>query len=340
MRLRTVFFCGDQSPYGRAHLAPVLDAFDVAAVVIGTTARWATFRRALSGGEVNAKAHGVTTRIRRVINRYRRGYIDVPKVVRSRGVPLILADDVNAADALKQMRAFQPQLVISAAYPQIFGKEVLEVAPRGAVNFHPSLLPRFRGAHPHFWAIATGEPTSGVTAHFMTPRLDDGDVIAQRAFPVADLTYSQLYRRINDETPALVRDVSAFFADPDASARPQNDAHATLFRNDREIHRRIFWNLQPAAHVRNLCRTERAFCFFRGRPLTPLGASVLEGNRNLTNGVEVESGTVVDVSDDAGVIVKASDACVAVRDVAMNGRTVAAARWAKRQRLRIGERFE
>ena len=49
MKPRTIYFCGDQSPYGRAHLRPVLDAFDVVGVVTATPARWATFREALSG---------------------------------------------------------------------------------------------------------------------------------------------------------------------------------------------------------------------------------------------------------------------------------------------------
>ena len=99
----------------------------------------------------------------------------------------------------------------------------------------------------------------------MTPRIDDGDVIAQIEFPIRDLTYSQVYRRIVEETPGLVREVAAFFADPRPAARPQDPAQATFFRNDRDIHRRIFWRLHPAEQIRNLCRTERAFCFFRGR---------------------------------------------------------------------------
>lgn len=338
MRLRTIFFCGDRSPYGRAHLRPLLDAFDVVAVVIATPARWATFRKALSG-VAQAPSAGVVTRVKRMIHRRRTGYIDVPKIVRARGVPLIAADDVNVPPVIDRIRALGPALLIAAAYPQIFGERLLAAAPRGAVNFHPSLLPKFRGAHPHFWAIATGEAQSGVTAHFMTPRLDDGDVIAQRGFVIADLTYSQLYARINAETPALVGEVADFLGDGGRAASPQDAAQATLFRNDRDLHRRIFWNLHPAGQVRNLCRTEQAFCFFRGRPVTPLGASVVERNRNLTNGVAVENGTVVDFGAD-GLIVRARDGCVAVRELEFDGRRLAAATWARRHRVRIGERLE
>ena len=341
MRLRTVFFCGDQSPYGRAHLRAVLEHFDVAAVVIGTPVRWAVFREALSGTPATSANASARARMasgwRRMARRRTPGYIDVPQIVRDAGVPLHSVFDVNAPDFLGALGKSGAELFLSAAYPQIFSTGLLAIPPRGAVNFHPSLLPKFRGAHPHFWAIATGAATSGISAHFMTPRIDDGDLIEQIEFPIADLTYSQLYARINQETPALVRKVADFLADPNAKARPQDAAHATEFRNDRDVHRRIFWQLHSAAQVRNLCRTERAFCFLRGEPLTPLAASVSPTNRNLTNGVVVEAGTVVDLPADGGVVVRASDGCVAFGEVVADGRRLPAGEWARRRRLHVGE---
>jgi methionyl-tRNA formyltransferase len=341
MRLRTVFFCGDQSPYGRAHLRAVLEHFDVAAVVIGTPGRWAAFREALSGIPASSNHQSLCARLaarwRRLARRRTPGYIDVPQIVRDAGVPMHCVSDVNDPAFLGEISQSGAELFVSAAYPQIFSPALLAIPPRGAVNFHPSLLPKFRGAHPHFWAVATGAATSGITAHFMTPRIDDGDLIDRIEFPIADLTYSQLYARINQETPELVRKVAAFLADPSASARPQDPAQATQFRNDRDVHRRIFWRLHSAEQVRNLCRTERAFCFLRGEPLTPLSAGVSGGNRNLTNGVRVEPGTVVDLPPDGSVVVRATDGCVTFGEVACGGRRLPAGEWARRRRLHVGE---
>ena len=53
MKHKAIFFCGDRSPYGLAHLEPVLDSFEVIAVVVADTERWARFRKALSGEEEN-----------------------------------------------------------------------------------------------------------------------------------------------------------------------------------------------------------------------------------------------------------------------------------------------
>jgi methionyl-tRNA formyltransferase len=342
MKLRTVFFCGDQSPYGRAHLRPVLEHFDVVAVVIGTPQRWAIFREALSGVPAPTNAASLAARLakrwRRATQRRRPDFVDVPGIARAAGVPIHDVFDVNDATFLGRLRALHPDVFVSAAYPQIFSPGLLAVAARGAVNFHPSLLPKFRGAHPHFWAIATGAATSGITSHYMTPRIDDGDVIAQAEFPIADLTYSRLYAKIVAETPALVRQTAAFLADGAAKPRPQDASQATQFRNDRDVHRRIFWRKHTAEQVRNLCRTERAFCFFRGEPLTPLDARVSPGNRNLTNGVAVDAGTVVDLPPDGGVVVHALGGCVTFHEVACaRGTRQPADRWARRHRLHVGE---
>src|SRR5688572_19295167 len=140
MKLRTVFFCGDQSPYGRAHLRPVLEHFDVVAVVIGTPQRWAVFREALSGVPA-AAAGGGSLRARlaqgwkRATQRRGGTYIDVPAIVRAAGVRLHSVFDANDPGSLERLRQLQPELVISAAYPQIFSPALLAVPPRGAVNF-------------------------------------------------------------------------------------------------------------------------------------------------------------------------------------------------------------
>jgi methionyl-tRNA formyltransferase len=278
--------------------------------------------------------------VRRALRRRKADYIDVPAITRAASVPLIETFDVNERGFLGRLRGLGADLFVSAAYPQIFGAELLAIPGRGAVNFHPSLLPKFRGAHPHFWAIATGASTSGLTAHYMTPSLDDGDVIAQTEFPIAALTYSQLYARIVAETPALVARVAAFMDDPSGKATPQDHSQATQFRNDREIHRRIFWRMHSADEVRNLCRTEKAFCYFRdGRRLTLRDATVTASNRNLTNGVRAEPGAVVDVTPDGTLVLAAREACVAVATIDSAGRRWPAGTWARRCRLGVGEMF-
>lgn len=380
MQLRTVFFCGNNSRYGRAHLEPVLGSeLGTTAVVVATDARWEHFRRQLHGEQYLSSSHAMVRRelaelalaaewqvlvreckqmvgkqlIRMCEQAAQRilpsestgsfGPAPVEQVVaeagKSTAIEMLVADDVNSDEFIKRLRAQAPDLFITAAYPQIFSQELLAVPRLGAINFHPSLLPEFRGAHPHFWAIRRGADKSGLTAHFMTDEIDRGEIVAQIEFPIAEKTYSQVYEEMVAHTPALVEEVQDFvLSGADPAPIPEN-REGSYFRNDRQVHRRIFWGLHDAEDVRNLIRTEKAFCFFRNLHLMPRDAEICSKNRNLTNEVEVEPGTIVDI--DAGrVTVKArSGGYVSFSTVVSATGFRPALEWARIFGVRIGERF-
>ena len=84
------------------------------------------------------------------------------------------------------LRALEPDLVLCAGFPWVIPPDALAVPPLGSVNFHPSLLPRYRGPVPVSWAIRNGEQEIGVTFHRMAPGLDEGPILAQEAIPLGD----------------------------------------------------------------------------------------------------------------------------------------------------------
>jgi methionyl-tRNA formyltransferase len=103
---------------------------------------------------------------------------------RSHGVPVLQPEKVRDGRLAAELRALEPDVLCVAAYGRILGKDLLELAPFGAVNVHGSLLPRWRGAAPIQWAIASGERETGVTIMQMDEGLDTGDVLLQRALPI------------------------------------------------------------------------------------------------------------------------------------------------------------
>jgi methionyl-tRNA formyltransferase len=328
----------------------MFEHFDIKLLVLATPERWEMFSRALSG-----RAYHVIRRqqspVRRlgsalktvVLRRFssdteKKRRAQILELIGSRNTPIARVFDVNSGPFLQELREINPDMILSAAYPQIFGAPLIGIPQYGAVNFHPSLLPSFRGAHPHFWAIAKGAAESGVSAHFMTERIDDGPLLAWRKVPIADVTYSQFYQLIIAETPPLVEAVAAFLADPGRHPLVQDESRAMTFQNDREIHRRVFWSLHSAEEVRNLVRTESAFCFFRNERIDLGEAVVLPTNRNLTNNVRVEPGTIVDILKDH-VVVKATDQCVGLARLAGPRGPLPAPAWAKKVGLQIGEKF-
>src|SRR4029450_11814812 len=98
--------------------------------------------------------------------------------------PFIQPDSVNTPEGVAGLREMCPELLVVAAYGQILSREVLEVPPRGGINVHASLLPKYRGAAPVAWAIYHGETQTGVTIIRMTTGLDAGDMLAQEAIDI------------------------------------------------------------------------------------------------------------------------------------------------------------
>ena len=79
------------------------------------------------------------------------------------------------------MRELAPELIVVAAYGKLLPEEILETPPKGSINVHSSLLPKYRGAAPINWAILNGETETGVSIMYMAKELDAGDVILQKS---------------------------------------------------------------------------------------------------------------------------------------------------------------
>src|SRR5438105_1327360 len=106
------------------------------------------------------------------------------EVAVERDIPVMQPESINTPEGVAGLRAFQPELLVVAAYGQILSKDVLAVPPLGGINVHASLLPKYRGAAPVAWAIYHGETRSGVSIIKMSVHLDAGDILAQEALDI------------------------------------------------------------------------------------------------------------------------------------------------------------
>jgi folate-dependent phosphoribosylglycinamide formyltransferase PurN len=113
-----------------------------------------------------------------------RGQHGLADFARAHGVALLEVEDVNGPACHAALKAARPDVILSFHFDQIFTLETLALAPLGAVNIHPSLLPRHRGPIPAFWALQEGPGATGISIHRIAARIDAGDVLAQRAQPL------------------------------------------------------------------------------------------------------------------------------------------------------------
>ena len=92
-------------------------------------------------------------------------------------IPVYQPLSFKGADAQAQLRALEPEVIIVVAYGKLLPKAVLDIPPRGCINVHVSLLPRWRGAAPIQWSVIAGDQKAGVTTMQMAEGLDTGDML-------------------------------------------------------------------------------------------------------------------------------------------------------------------
>ena len=170
------------------------------------------------------------------------------------GMPVYQPETLRDDDAVRQLSETTPDLLIVVAYGELLRRNVLEIAPNGCLNVHPSLLPRYRGASPIPAAILNGDPTTGVSVMKLVRKLDAGPIVAQVGTDVRpDDTTGSLSERLAALAARQLPDVSLRYVAGDLPPVPQDDALATYTREWSTDDASIEWS-QSALHIERLVR--------------------------------------------------------------------------------------
>ncbi len=133
------------------------------------------------------------------------------------------------ADAIAQIRAMRPDVIVVASYGKILPKELLEMPEFGAINIHTSLLPQLRGASPAQNALLLGLKETGVTIMQMDEGLDTGDILAQKSTPIKEHEKAdELLDRLSHIALELMAEISPRLFTGDITPQPQDHSQATL----------------------------------------------------------------------------------------------------------------
>jgi len=260
-------------------------------------------------------------------------------VAEGRGLPVLQPRRVREPEAQEALRRLAPELSVVVAFGQILPRPVIDIAPRGTVNVHASLLPKLRGAAPIQWAIANGETETGVTTMLIDEGLDTGPTLLARATPIGpEETAADLEPRLARLGAELLLETVRGVEEGTIVPVPQDHGRATLAPPLKKEDGRIDWSF-PAARVASRARGFHpwpgAFTFHEGRLVKVLRAREAPGR-----GAAAEPGTITALAGD-GVTVACGDG-TAVRLVEVqpeSRRAMPAAAWAKGARLRPGARL-
>lgn len=249
-----------------------------------------------------------------------RGYLlednEVKQAAARLGIPLIEIDSFKE-EAAREAAALKPDLLVVASFGLIIPKWFLEVPAVGAINVHPSLLPKYRGPSPIQWVLWNGERETAITIIKMSERMDAGNILYQEAQPIvpdddAASLMDRLARRSGEIVPGIVSDI-AVHGMPEGTA--QDDAEATFTPIITKEMGHIDWNtgsLEVVRQVRALALWPTAYTYLDGQLLKVSKAS-------LTDGQSGEPGQVLDVTKE-GVVVAAGDGPVVIAEVQLQGR--------------------
>lgn len=172
----------------------------------------------------------------------------------SHGIPVFQPETLRDGSALARLKELAPGLIVTAAYGRLVPDEILALPPRGCVNVHASLLPKYRGAAPIQWSILNGDAETGVTIMDMVHDMDAGDIIAQRATPIGpNETAGELFDRLASLGGELLAETVAQLEAGTAQRTPQDPAKATLAPMLSKALSPIDWT-QPAQSIHNKIR--------------------------------------------------------------------------------------
>ena len=178
----------------------------------------------------------------------------VREFAEKRAVPVLVDPDLHSPDFAPRLRALTPDFVFSFMFRELLPREVLATPARGALNLHPSALPKYRGRSPINWVLVRGETHTGVTLHYMVEKPDQGDIVAQRTFPIDEQdTALTLHRRAVDEARILFNETYPLLRAGTAPRRPQDPAEASYFGGRRPEDGAIDWRW-PARRIYDLVR--------------------------------------------------------------------------------------
>jgi methionyl-tRNA formyltransferase len=178
----------------------------------------------------------------------------VAEVAARSNLPVLKPIKIRSPEFLAQIKSYNPDLIVVAAYGRILPQSILDAAAIAPINVHASLLPRFRGAAPIEGAIISGDSQTGVTIMRVTAEMDAGPIILQRAIPIAsDDTQSSLKRKLAELGADALLEALDLYARATVTEIPQNEAFATYTRPISKDDSIIDWSAD-AARIERMTR--------------------------------------------------------------------------------------
>lgn len=226
----------------------------------------------------------------------------VKKTAHDLGIKVLEAHNMRSPEFLEEVRELAPDLMVMASFGKIVPSEFLKIPPRGVLNIHPSLLPKFRGPSPIQSAILADEEKTGITIMLTDEKMDSGQIIKCQVsdVKVQKYGYRELYNKLAELGAELICEVISDWVLGKIKAEPQDEALATYTKKIKKEDGLINWN-EPAGIIE---RNVRAFemwptaYFFIKKNDIMLRVQILESNIIASGGGDIIASEGAEVLED------------------------------------------
>jgi methionyl-tRNA formyltransferase len=251
-------------------------------------------------------------------------------------LPVLQPAKLKNRDAVAWVADLKPDLLVLAFVTDFVSKEMIRLATHGGINYHPSLLPKYRGGSAINWAVISGETETGVTIHQIDEGVDTGPIILQEKVvidpddTVKSLYFDKLYPlgvKMIAEAVARIREGKARFT-------PQDDSQASFQPVIKEKDTVVDWKQT----------TQRVYDLIRGSNPHPGAATSFKGEKlkiwdARPYPLQGRPGDVIEIVDGDGFVVSTGDGGILVQRIQYGGGKISAIAFISEQGIKTGCRL-
>jgi len=257
----------------------------------------------------------------------------------SRGLPVLQPENLKDKEFIDRLSEYRADLFVVVAF-RILPQEVVTMPPRGTIDVHPSMLPRYRGAAPIQWAIINGENRTGVSVFFIGGKIDAGDIIRQRAVDIdPDETAGDLSRKLAGVSAEVLLEIIDEMDRGEVATVSQEGVEPSPAPKITRQHGQIRWD-RTARELKNLIRGLNpwpgAYTSFAGKTIKVYRAELAGPSPD-----GAAPGEITSSDARTGLVVNTADGQLSLTEVQLEGkRRMSSVEFLRGFRLQAGDRFE
>ena len=236
------------------------------------------------------------------------------------GIEVLQPTSLKDESTIRSLESMKPDLMLVVAYGLLIPKEVLDIAEKGCVNVHASILPRWRGAAPMEYSIYSGDNESGISYMRMNEGLDEGPILEIHKCKIEEEDdLSTLESKFVELSKKNLLNFLRKFEKGELKETPQENSKATFAPKINSVFQQIDWQCRSEEirqKIRSLNPKYGAFTFLGNRRVKIYKSSPIENTSNLSPGK-------IDISQDGKLLVGCNqDTSIQIDEVQMEGKSV------------------